>query len=113
MTLAAGKLRRRITLRTGEETQDPDTGYFTPAGQVFVENIAASIEPLSTREFVASAATQTSVSTRIVIRFLEGVKATMEVEDDRGVRYTIEGPPLPDRESGLEYLTLMCNEVGS
>lgn len=105
-----GKLRRRITLRTGAETQDPDTGILTPGGAVVATGIPAAIEPLSVREFIASGASQAQVTTRITIRYRDDVVATMVVEDDRGKVYTIEGPPLPDKKSGMEYLTLACSE---
>lgn len=113
MNLPAGRLRHRISLFTGTETQDPDTGILTPAGEPFAAGIPAAIEPLSTREFLSAAATQAQVSVRIIIRYRDGVLPTMTVEDERGKRYNVLGPPLPDPESGVEYLTLMCAEVSS
>lgn len=70
----------------------------------------ARIEPLSTREYMGSAQGQGRVSTRIVVRGLraEQVLDTMQVVDERGRAYSIEGPPLEDMRSGLEYVTLMC-----
>jgi SPP1 family predicted phage head-tail adaptor len=105
-----GSLRRRIKLRSGGETQDPDTGVMTPGGALVAEGIPAAIEPLSGREFIASAATQAQVTTRITIRYRADVVETMTIEDDRGKVYTIEAPPLPDKKSGIEYLTLLCAE---
>lgn len=106
--MALGKYRRRITLQTGGETQDPNTGVMTRGWTDFRAGIPASIEPVSAREFIASAATQARVSTRIEIPYIDGVLPTMRVVDDRGVIYSIEGPPLPDKKTGLQWLTLMC-----
>lgn len=107
-----GKLRRRIRL-LGDQggTMDPDTGIMGEGWAAQGGWIPASIEPLSAREFIASAAAQARVSTRITIRYQEGVTSKLRVEDDLGKVYSIEGPPLADRNSGLEYLTLVCLEV--
>lgn len=106
--MSLGKYRRRITLQTGGEAQDPDTGVMVQGWVDWRAGIPASIEPVSAREFIASAATQARVSTRIEIPYVEGVLPSMRVVDDRGVIYSIEGPPLPDAKTGLHHLTLMC-----
>lgn len=108
--MALGKYRRRITLQAGGEVQDPDTGVVTSGWTDWRTSIPASIEPVSAREFIASAAAQGRVTTRIEIPYTPGVLATMRVVDDRGVIYSIEGPPLPDKKTGLQYLTLLCNQ---
>lgn len=108
--MALGKYRRRITLQTGGEVQDPDTGVMTSGWADWRASIPASIEPVSAREFIASSATQARVSTRIEIPYIDGVLPSMRVVDDRGVVYSIEGPPLPDKQSGLHHLTLLCNQ---
>lgn len=109
-----GTLRRRITLLQGGGggQPDPDTGILTEGGwTALATDLPASIEPVSAREFIASAAGQARVSTRITIRYLEGVTSQLRVQDDRGKVYSIEGPPLADKQSGLEYLTLVCLEL--
>lgn len=63
----------------------------------------AAIEPLSAREFVQSAAGQSEVTARITIRTRD-ILATDRIAY-RGVVYNIRGV-LPDKESGLEYITL-------
>lgn len=112
--MKVGKLRHRVTLQFRTETQDPDTGVMTQ-GWAEVATVWASVEPLSAREFIASQATQAKVTTRITIRYRDDVVPTMRLMH-RGTTYNIEGV-LPDKDSGLEYLTLACssgdNESGA
>lgn len=110
MTVKAGDLRHVVALYAFAQTQDPDTGIITEGYSVWAPEVRASVEPLSTREYIASQATQAQATTRIVIRYREGVEATMRVLH-RGIFYDLAGPPLPDKDSGLEYLTLLCKQV--
>lgn len=105
--MRAGKLRHPITIQRPEYAQDPVTGEMT-GSWVEVGRTWASIEPLSAREFIAAAATQSKVSARIVIRYRSGVDASMRVVH-RDKIYNIEGV-LADISSGLEYLTLPVSE---
>jgi SPP1 family predicted phage head-tail adaptor len=107
MTLAAGNLRHRIELQRQSRVQDGETGEETVTW-VEAARLWASVEPLSAREFVASAAKQSQVTTRITIRYRSDIDATMRILH-RGRIFNIEGV-LSDRESGLEYLTLPCSE---
>ena len=113
--LTIGKLRHRVTLQSRTETQDPDTGVVTIGWGDHATDLPADIEPVSAREFIASQATQAHITTRIVIRHRDDVVPTMRVVH-RGKVYNIEGV-LPDKNSGLEYLTLVCssgdNESGA
>lgn len=103
--------RRRVTLLRRVETRTG--GRVAVAYEDAVADIPASIQPVSTREYTAAAATQGRISTRIVIRALAAmVEPGMRVRDDMGKVYSIEGPPLPDAESGLDYVTLMCLQGG-
>lgn len=103
--MQAGKLRHRVTIQAPGMTQDPNTGEMLE-GWTDVATCWASVEPLSGRDFIAAKAQQSEISARIVIRYREGIDSTMRVLH-RGRTYSIEGPPLPDDKSGLEYLTLM------
>lgn len=107
-----GKLRHRITLLQSTSGPDPDTGIYTEGGWSPVgPDVAAAIEPLSAREFIAAGATQAAVSHRITIRYRTYVTAKMRCVDEDGKIYTIEGPPLPDKKTGREYLTLVCSQA--
>ena len=105
--MRAGTLRHQVIIQRPDYTQDPVTGEMTPSW-IEVAKTWASVEPLSTREFVAAAANQSKVSARIVIRYRIGIDATMRILH-RDKIYNIEGV-LADKVSGLEYLTLPCSE---
>lgn len=106
--LDAGKLRHRLQILAATETQDPVTGEMT---QEWAElaTVWGSFEPYSTKEFIA-ASTQDQTSVRAVIRYRADVVSEMRISF-RDKTYEIKGPPLPDKESGYEYLTLMLAEI--
>ncbi len=104
--MRAGKLRHRVTIQSKQHVQDPDTGEMLNDWQD-VATTWASIEPLSVRDFIASGAEQSKVSTRIVMRYRD-IDSTMRVVY-RGKIYNIEGI-LPDAKSGREYVTLAVSE---
>lgn len=111
MTIDAGRLRHNIRLErlitlldsNGEEAQDPETGVI-PKVWEFMGNTWAAIEPLSTREFIASQQAMSRVNTKIIIRYREGIDFTWRAIHKDKI-YNIEGI-LADKDSGLEYLTL-------
>ena len=105
--MRAGKLRHRVTIEQPTTVQDPNTGEQVP-GWAAVDTVWASVEPLSAREFIAAGADQSSVSTRVTMRYRSDVAAGMRLAY-RGKVYDIKGV-LPDPESGLEWLTLPCAE---
>jgi SPP1 family predicted phage head-tail adaptor len=113
-----GKLRHRVKLQTRTDAQDPDTGAITQ-GWSDVATVWASVEPLSAREFIASQATQAKVTARVTIRYRADVVPTMRLvhlKMGTEVLYNVEGV-LADKDSGVEYLTLVCssgdNESGA
>lgn len=106
-TFQAGRLRHRVSLQDNVEIIDPNTGA-RENKWVEVAKMWASIEPLSARDFIQSSALQSQITTRITIRYREGVIAKMRVVH-RGRVYNITGV-LADRDSGLEYMTLPCSE---
>lgn len=107
--LDAGKLRHRMQILTKTDTQDPVTGETTQAWAE-LDTVWGSFEPYSTKEYHASAMTQDQTSARAVIRYRTDVVSEMRVLF-REKTYEIKGTPLPDKDSGLEYLTLMLAEV--
>lgn len=102
MSLEAGRLRHRVSIERIVRTQDPDTGAITEYW-VEIARVWAAIEPLSAREFVQSAAGQSEVTGRITIRSRD-ILATDRITRP-GIVYNIRGV-LPDKDSGLEYITL-------
>jgi SPP1 family predicted phage head-tail adaptor len=104
--MQSGKLRHRMTLQRRAVTRNRDGDVLQK--WVDVAKPWAAVEPVSGREFIAAAASQSKVSTRITIRYRAGVNHDMRILH-RDRIYNIEAV-LPDKVSGLEYLTLMCSE---
>lgn len=103
MSLAAGRLRHRVTLQSLTLTQDGNTG--APIETWATEaTVWAAIEPLSVRDFVAADARQSQVTGRIVLRPVAGLNETWRVTHGDKV-YQIVGI-LPDQDTGEEYVTL-------
>lgn len=110
--MSLGQYNRRVTLLRA--TVARVAGRATTTYADAFTGIPARIEPLSTREYTASGAAQGRVSARIVLLgdWAALVDRTMRVRDDRGIGYSIEGPPLPDAKTGAEYVTLLCLQGG-
>lgn len=108
MSYSAGKLRHRIDIQHRVKTRDPDTGEVFEDWADLHTSIPAAIEPLSVKEFLAAQQVQSEVTTRIVIRYRDGLDATMRIIHN-GKVYAPQGW-LPDPDSGLEYLTAPCSE---
>lgn len=110
MGIKAGRLRHRIEIQQRAQVQDPVTGEMINGWQPVpgMDKVPASVEPLSARDFIAAQAGQSEISARIVIRYRPGVLSTMRIIH-RGKVYGIKGV-LPDKDSGLEYLTLPVTE---
>lgn len=106
--MRAGKLRHRITFERPGLVQDPESGEMLPGWSPVWTNVPASVEPLSARDVIAAQAGQSEATARILIRYRTGVLPTMRILH-RGLIYNIEGPPLPDPRSGLEYLTILVS----
>ena len=108
MTLAAGKLRHRVTIQQEVETQNPDTGAVSVSWVTYADRWAEYVAQ-SVREFIAASAVQSEVKGRFIVRADEGITASMRVIH-RGKAFAILGPPMPDPDSGLEYMTLAVSE---
>lgn len=104
--MRAGPLRHRITLEDRVVVLDSDGARTETWEDAFGLLLPAEINPLSGGELVAAAAVQSKVAVRIRIRYRPGVTETMRAVH-RGVCYGIEAV-VPDRDSGVEYLTLHC-----
>lgn len=104
--MRAGSLRHRITFQAQGLVQDSATGEMLPVWETVWEKVPASVEPLSARDLIAAQASQSEASGRMVIRYRAGVLPTMRILH-RGDVYNIQGMPMPDPVSGLEYLTIL------
>ncbi|MCO7575347.1 MULTISPECIES: phage head closure protein [Pseudomonas chlororaphis group] len=108
--MQAGKLRHRIDIEEKTTPRDPVTGeYGEPQWVVRWGKCPARFEPLSARDLVAAQAAQSEATARVVIRYRAGVLPSMRIVYRREI-YSIEGPPLEDPKSGLEYLTIIVSK---
>ncbi|HFL2188695.1 TPA: phage head closure protein [Pseudomonas putida] len=104
-----GRLNHLITIEHLVKARDPATLEFAePAWQKFAQ-VYAEVSPLSARDLIAAQAAQSEATARMVIRYRPGVLPTMRIVY-RGEVYSIEGPPLEDQKSGLEYLTILVSK---
>lgn len=102
----AGKLRHRVDFQAAGDVQDPSSGEMVTGWATVWAKVPASVTPLSARDLIAAQAAQSKATARVVIRYRAGVLPTMRIIY-RGEVYDIKGPPLPDPDSGLEYLTIL------
>lgn len=107
--MEAGKLRHPVEIQHKITPRDPVTGEFLAPAWVEFAKVWAAVEDLSARDMIAAKAGQSQVTGRMVIRYRSGVLPTMRVIH-RGEAYSIEGPPIADKKSGLEYLTLLVSK---
>jgi SPP1 family predicted phage head-tail adaptor len=111
MALAAGRLRHRVRI---DQLVAPVDSFGDPLrgeqGEILdpvwteLATVWAAIEPLSAREFVQSAATQSQVVARIVIRYRDDITAAMRLV--HGAKVYNPAGLLADKDSGIEYLTI-------
>lgn len=104
--MRAGKLRHRVKIqRYTTGSQDPATGD-TVAEWVDLATVWASVEHLSVREFIQSAAGQSQLTARITM-YQRDIRQADRILH-RGKIYNVTGV-LADK-SGLEYITCPCTE---
>lgn len=104
----AGKLRHRIKLYEKRSVR-PIGGSATITWE-HVLTLSAAFEPLSVRDVLVAKAASSEATARCTLRYRQDVNSKMRV-GHRGRMYEIDGDPLPDANSGLEYMTLMLKEV--
>ena len=109
--MRAGKLRHRIKVYKSESGRSP-TGAVLPEEWVLKHTLWASIEPLSVKDVLTAQAAGSATTMRCVLRYRDDIDSTMQIEH-RGKWYAIDGDPLPDADSGLEYMTLMLRSVNN
>jgi SPP1 family predicted phage head-tail adaptor len=108
MALASGRLRHRLSLQREVETRDAN-GNRTKSWQE-IAKVWAAVEPMSGRELIAAASVASKIAVRIIIRYRRDAVPTLRfVHLHRGLIYDILAP-IPDKESGIEYLTLACSQ---
>ena len=113
--MRSGDLRHRVRVEAlgpvrdshGDVVRDPVTGE-TDQAWTEVATVWAAVEPLQGREFFASGATQSEVSTRIRMRWRPGFTPAMRVVHGAD-NYDIEA--IIHVKSSRRELQLMCKKV--
>lgn len=107
--MRASKLRNRVTVYQSVSTPSPMGGSgnttWTPTRVLW-----ASFEPLSVKDIISAQAADSETIARCVLRYRTDINSKMRIKH-RGQMYEIDGDPLPDNDSGLEYITLMLRSV--
>lgn len=115
----AGSFRHRVRIErfdnvidsNGDAKQDQQTGEVLQ-DWIVVDRVWASIEPLSVKDFIQSAAVQSQVVARITIRARDDLDITHRLVHERDMSDIIYYPLgfLRDPNSGKEYVTIPVKE---
>lgn len=107
--MTVGELRDVATLLVPAAVADSQGGQTTTWSDG--DTVHAAIVPLSGREALAAGAVQSSLSTRITLRYRDGVTAQHRLRRDRdGQVYELVGPPR-DVDGRRRWLELDAVEV--
>lgn len=103
-----GDLRHRLTIQKLEKVKDPVSGELKEEWTEFA-TVWGSVEDLAGREFFDAQQVNAEITTRVKIRYLKGIKATMRIiYDDRVLE--IAAPPM-DPDGRKRELHLLCKGV--
>jgi SPP1 family predicted phage head-tail adaptor len=117
--MRAGLLRHRITLQRPVGTND-EWGEPSPLWEDVV-SVAAAIEPISGREFFSAQQVQADVTTRITIRWRNGIEPAMRIVHVTAQQAAMSPPEstvydieaiLPD-PTGRRQIVFMCRNRNS
>lgn len=109
--MQAGKLPHRILIETFEEIQDQETGHISKQWAEF-SKVWGKVEPLSTKDLLQAQRLNSSMTARCRIRYSSKaiqINSTMRILF-RNKYWKIDGDPMPDNATGLEWLTLNLAE---
>ena len=105
--MKAGKLRHQITLQRNHPEQSA-LGEPLPNWVDYAVNIAAEVAPLVGKEFYGAQQINTELTTRVRLRWRDGVKAGDRIAFKERL-FLIATPPINVNEKNHE-LVLMCRE---
>ena len=110
--MQSGKLPHRITIQHEiEGDQDQVIGHVPIIWTEFTK-VWGKLEPLSTKDQLQAQAINSTMTARCKIRYstkASQINSTMRVLF-RGKYWKIDGDPISDNQSGLEWLTLNLAE---
>lgn len=103
--MIVGRMRYRIEIENLVESTDSD-GFITEEWNNFA-TVWADITSLSGKEYIESAQTLSEVTSKIYIRFIQGLKTTMRIKYKDRI-FNIQSI-LQDEKQGI--ITIMAKEV--
>jgi SPP1 family predicted phage head-tail adaptor len=103
--MKVGRLRHRVIVQESVVSQDSD-GAVEESWEQVGNHVSAEITALSGREFIAAAAIQAGLTTRIKVRHRPGYKPAMRVLH-RQTAYNIAAV-VPDPDSGVRFCVFWC-----
>lgn len=106
--MKASKLRQRATIQSYSSTRSPTGAIKKEWSNLY--SVYCSFEPLSVKDVIAAQSNSSKLTARLVIRYREGIDSGMRILYKKKV-YQIEGSPLTDSDSGIEYMTLMLSII--
>lgn len=106
--MKASKLRQRATVQSYTTIKSP-TGAIKKEW-LNLYTVYCSFEPMSVKDIIAAQSNSSKLTARLVIRYREGITTGMRILYKSKV-YQIEGSPLSDTASGIEYMTLMLSII--
>jgi SPP1 family predicted phage head-tail adaptor len=101
----APRLRHRVDIEDFTSVQNSVTGVLTQEWIEVLDNVPAEIISLSGREFIAANSINSLITTRITIRYIDGIKPRMRIKHGNDI-YNIKAV-LPDPKIA-NYLSIMC-----
>ena len=107
--MKARDLRNRITVYKSISTPSPMGGSST-ASWIATRMLWADFTPLSVKDVINAQAADSETRARCVLRYRTDIDSKTRIMH-RGQMYAIDGDPLPDDESGIEYITLILKSV--
>lgn len=108
--MKASALRNRVTVHEPVNKASPMGGSGTTTWTPRTPTLSANFTPLSVKDVINAQAADSETRARCVLRYRTDITSKMRIEH-RGQMYAIDGDPLPDDKSGLEYITLMLKSV--
>lgn len=102
MSLSAGDLKHRVVIEAQIDTQDSNGD--TVVDWYELATVWAGYQPLSVHKFSQSRADQSEIAAWFTLRYRDDVDSTMRIRFRDRLHYIVG--VLPDKESGLEYMSV-------
>lgn len=105
-----GEQRHPVAIERPTSTRGPGNEKVDGPWVAVVERTMARIKPVSVNSLFAAQAAQSKTTVMIRIRWRTGIDRTMRIRHlSSGQVYAMTADPLPDDDTGREWLTLPCS----